>query len=413
MKNLRRDKRDRYSDSESDTESVGRGDVEDAVRARTTKKIEKAVADKDRLKKRRVEEDVPLDEGRRGDGVFYLTFLQMGQGDGAIMSTPRGKTVMIDCGTVSTDGESESARGDGQAILKKDIYLGGGSRIDILILTHPDRDHYSWVEQLTPDNVTFGKVYHSDSLGEYSFAKTRKFLKRHVASRNDIRRVRNNRSGRQLAKVDVPARTADGQIDVLVDGGIRILDEPDCKMTILAAEVPKTHADEIGLDAINAGSVVTLIEVYNEKILIVGDATYSTETFLMDRHRDRIRNLDLLQVGHHGSACTSSLQSFIDLTQPKMAIICAGRAVETNHLPRGEVVWRYHDHLDARADIAEVDAHDVYFWRKHTSRSGFAYEHLNMTVPLQSTGTGRFDYFIDPPRGAPADDGSGDDSEDS
>src|SRR4051795_11468447 len=107
MKRTRSDSRERGELSEADDDPVDRVDVGATVTARMTKKVEKVVADKEKLKLRKVAEDDALDEGTRGDGVFYLTFLQMGQGDGAIMSTPQGKIVMIDCGTVSTDGENE------------------------------------------------------------------------------------------------------------------------------------------------------------------------------------------------------------------------------------------------------------------------------------------------------------------
>ncbi|WP_123665538.1 ComEC/Rec2 family competence protein [Actinocorallia herbida] len=342
--------------------------------------------------------------GTRGDGFFYLTFLAVGQGDCAIMATPEGKILMIDCGTNGTGGRRAETLARCREVVLKPRYMQDTTRVHALILTHPDKDHYYWIPQVFPEGVSFGSIYYSGSFAKYKTGKTARFLRRRCPSA-DRKHVYHYQDDddlpvRTLGGDDVPVRTRPGQVDCLIGDAIRIVDEPHCKISILAAEVPQTHRNDKG-DKVNTFSVVTLIEVFDDRILIVGDATFSTEAYLMARHPAKITDLSLLQVGHHGSVTTSSLPAFVAMTNPAQAVICSAERIETNHLPRREVVDRYLDLMEGRDDtVLEPELHKIYCWQPG-SRGGatrrFHRRKLWTDVPLWSTGTGRFDYVPDKP----------------
>ncbi|GAB1819469.1 ComEC/Rec2 family competence protein [Herbidospora sp. RD11066] len=126
--------------------------------------------------------------------AFYITFIQMGQGDCAIMTTPAGKIIMIDCGSDSMESGREP--GDGNAVRKlaqyrkriadaaqSKLHLIGKDKIDVLIITHPNTDHYNRLADVlfislgedggrkTYNYYPIGTVYHSRAIDAYSGQK--------------------------------------------------------------------------------------------------------------------------------------------------------------------------------------------------------------------------------------------------
>jgi competence protein ComEC len=65
------------------------------------------------------------------------------------------------------------------------------------------------------------------------------------------------------------------------------------------------------------------------RFLLVGDAERAEEDWLLAQHRDELR-ADVLKVGHHGSA-TSSSDSFLAAVHPDVAIISVGLGNKYGH----------------------------------------------------------------------------------
>ncbi len=87
----------------------------------------------------------------------------------------------------------------------------------------------------------------------------------------------------------------------------------------------------------NTASVVGLLHLGEKRLLFMGDAPESIETFLQ-RSEPKIANIDVLKLGHHGSN-TSSSEAFLTYTAPKLALISAGRDNRYGH-PHPEVIAR-------------------------------------------------------------------------
>ncbi|MFI6820063.1 ComEC/Rec2 family competence protein [Micromonospora sp. NPDC050187] len=327
----------------------------------------------------------PAAPGSRGDRKFYARMIKVGQGDCIALSTPRGRFILIDCGSTSREVKETEVDVYTKRVrdcLEDPKFLGAvqttdefglpleipkAQFIDILVFTHSDEDHYNQLASVLADNphrIEVGRVYHSGDFAGYGAAKT--WVYEHIKNEKLIRRVIHNAvdpdqdlddkevaGETTLGGVAVPEADEDTDIDCLDgQGGIRIVAEtdPPCTVTILTAGVSNDYVkDKDAAQGKNRGSVVLLVEVFGKKLLLCGDATRSTEHHLISRgkyaeeNRTRLKGVDIVHVAHHGSNCTSSSLEFVNLLDPKeRALISAGKVgVSTHHLPSRTVVERY------------------------------------------------------------------------
>jgi beta-lactamase superfamily II metal-dependent hydrolase len=153
-----------------------------------------------------------------------------------------------------------------------------------------------------------------------------------------------------LSSADTVGDTADKaawSIDV-VCGNVK-------KITTLES---KDTTDEEGN---NAASLAIIFSLGEHKALLCGDATFSTEHFLVNERAEEISNVQLLMVGHHGSK-NASTQAFIDLVKPKAAVVSC-EFLERQHIhPTGVAVERILDALDEPVSKQLIKAHDLDYW---------------------------------------------------
>jgi len=134
-------------------------------------------------------------------------------------------------------------------------------------------------------------------------------------------------------------------------------------VSIIAGHVPKDlkiKEDKSTPD--NSMSLVTLLEVGGHKALFLGDATLSTEAFLINHQSKFIKNVDFVHVPHHGST-SSSGQQFVNLVKPKQGAQVTNQTAESGYrLPREPVIKRW---LKVLPDID--DDHPYDYWEKKQS----------------------------------------------
>ena len=142
----------------------------------------------------------------------------------------------------------------------------------------------------------------------------------------------------------------------------------DWSISIIAGNVPRNYGGvQDGATADNAKSLITLFQIGDKKALLCGDATFSTEKFLLDAHSKTIANVDLLQIPHHGSAYASS-DAFVKLVNPRAAVISVEFFEHSHHLPRYEdVVSRWKAKVLAHENKRDphenkIDPHDIDYW---------------------------------------------------
>lgn len=79
-----------------------------------------------------------------------------------------------------------------------------------------------------------------------------------------------------------------------------------------------------------------LANIYNNRILLMGDATVANEDLL--RQKYNIPKINILKVGHHGSK-TSTSENFLATIRPEIALISSGKN-NMYRLPHPEILER-------------------------------------------------------------------------
>ena len=76
------------------------------------------------------------------DGKLRVDFLDVGQGDAALVTMPDGTTLLVDGGgRPSFPGSTDAARRIGETVVSEYLWWRGLSEIDYVVATHGDADH--------------------------------------------------------------------------------------------------------------------------------------------------------------------------------------------------------------------------------------------------------------------------------
>ena len=255
----------------------------------------------------------PLSAGLH-DGRLRVDFLDVGQGDSALVTMPDGSTLLIDGGgrpdfRRADDGDAEEferdTRGIGESVVSEYLWHRGLSRIDYVLATHADADHIDGLSDvLRSFNVRAALVARAPS-------DDAEFLRFAAAARD----------------AGVPV--------YLVGRGDRL------RFGAAALEVLWPPAAEADADApsTNNDSIVLRLRLGRRTFLLTGDAEAPAEASLV-RAGDPLA-CDVLKVAHHGSR-TSSTQPFVNAARPALAIISVGQDSPHGH-PHAEVLRRWRD----------------------------------------------------------------------
>lgn len=317
----------------------------------------------------------------RGDGMLRLAVINVGQGDGIIACLPNGKTLMVDGGSTRELPLMTNRELFPPNILVNNsnyIDFDNNQTLDVLILTHPDQDHYNNIDRTLAAELTIAKVYHSARLSDYSAASLSEKIANNLyelaavdrdgkmrVDANKVRELTLNATGCKINNKIVPQGDGIELRDKL--GRLLILDGTnttagsmkDCKVWLLASNVPSFSNAEN--EAKNAGSIVTMIEFGVSRILLTGDARPETAAFLKKQYGDVLVAPSLMQMPHHGSGSSGFTKEFVDWIKPSRTVISAPNGGSRSfHLPALEHLNWYATH----ADISPDGGHIVPCWEK-------------------------------------------------
>lgn len=97
---------------------------------------------------------------------YRITYIDVGQGDATLIQYPfNSHTILIDTG-----------KGTAKYLLEKSLRKNGVNKIDSLIITHNDEDHYGNLEFLRPISSEVIEEKQSDVLGLSEFLSTKKYF---------------------------------------------------------------------------------------------------------------------------------------------------------------------------------------------------------------------------------------------
>lgn len=232
------------------------------------------------------------------DRSLHVYFLDVGQGDGILITTPEGQAILIDGGP----GEGGLAQHLGQRLPFWDRSL------DLMVLTHYHEDHVGGqVEVLRRYRV--GRVL-DVGWGEAgpSYGEWRKLVK-------------------EKGIEYLPAQV--GQVITLGEG---------LRLEVLHPPSPRLKAT--GEDVDNNSAVLRLV-AGQVSFLFTGDLQEEGEAYLVERGM-ALRST-VLKVGHHGSA-TSTSPRLLEAIDPQVAVISVGADNPFGH-PSPEVMERLRERL--------------------------------------------------------------------
>ncbi len=258
--------------------------------------------------------DNPLNEkGYRFDtsitGDYAVHFIDVGQGDSALIEFPDDKVMLIDTG--ENDDEIAST-------LINYIDNLNITTIDYLVLTHTDSDHIGNAPDIFENydvlNVYIPCVY--STYEEENNLMTQDFV------------VKDTKIWRQTME-------AIYNEDCLIEmnyslKGDKIVNEE------YAYEVNfYTPLEEnLGSSDWNSYSPIMMVNIQNMKYLFVGDAGIEDEETFLQAYPKEVRKLifdcNVLKVGHHGSK-TSTSAEFLDAVKPEIAVISVGAVNDYGH----------------------------------------------------------------------------------
>jgi competence protein ComEC len=248
------------------------------------------------------------------DGRLHIDFLDVGQGDAALITFPNGETLLIDGGgkanfnriNAGTEMEPEifepDTRSVGEAVVSEFLWEKGYSQIDYILATHADADHIQGLSDVAKNFRVRAALFGRTQIRDAEFAALFSILQRR--------------------KIEIMTLSRG---DVLTFGEVKV-------------QVLNPPPDDFSDDVSDNNNSLVLRVVYGErKFLLTSDVERETEKKLLDA--PEFLQADVIKVAHHGSR-TSSIKEFVNASKVKVAVVSVGKESPYGH-PHGEVVERW------------------------------------------------------------------------
>ncbi|MDD6800489.1 MAG: ComEC/Rec2 family competence protein [Firmicutes bacterium] len=215
------------------------------------------------------------------DGVLYVHYIDVGQGNAALVKTPEGSVMLIDSGT-------DESKSDLVYYLRK----YGVKTIEFFVLTHPHEDHIGGAPEVFK-NFEVKNVIVPDIISDTT---TFSVLLDSIESEECA-----------VITASYGSETKLGSASFKILGPL-----------------------QIDRDDLNECSIVLRLNFGITGFLFTGDAGEASEERMLSVFSNEEFKADVLCAGHHGSS-SSSTEAFIQAVSPKFAVISCGANNEHGH----------------------------------------------------------------------------------
>ena len=243
-----------------------------------------------------------------------VTFIDVGHGTSVLVELPDGKNMLYDCGSTS------SARFAVNTVSGV-LWHKGINRIDAIVLSHADIDHYSGVAGIN-ERFHVEKVFLSPMMLNSKSPSVGQLLERLESD------------GVEIATV-----TAGDSIEL----------SDHVRTRVLAPEKDGVHGND------NSASLVLSVECYGRTVLLPGDLEKEGMERLLQQAPIAC---DLLMAAHHGSPNSDPVR-FLKWANPKWVAISCG---DKKFSPAAKELFQRSDCMVKRTDsggaISFVVEHD-------------------------------------------------------
>ncbi|MBI1875725.1 MAG: DNA internalization-related competence protein ComEC/Rec2 [Acidobacteria bacterium] len=229
---------------------------------------------------------------------LQATFIDVGQGDSALVRFPGGQAMLVDTGGVVTRSDYDF----GERVLAPALWGLKVTRLERLAVTHGDPDHMGAAPAVVR-NFDVHEIWEGVPVPRH---EPLAMLAEHAAARGIAWRA------------------------LRVGDGLRIA---DARLTLWHPPLPDWERQRVR----NDDSLVMEIVFGDVSLVLTGDIGREVERQLATRMTRA--PLRIVKVPHHGSL-TSSSWEFLSAIRPDVAIFSAGRGNRYGH-PAPEVVERY------------------------------------------------------------------------
>ncbi len=233
--------------------------------------------------------------GATGKAVLRVTFLDVGQGDAALIECPGGPVFLMDAGPKSATFDA------GERVVVPFLQRRGIDSLDFVAISHPHADHAGGLA------AVIGRI--------------------HVARVLAISPCALRAGVREFSHTEIVCRC-----DSVVAGSVLVATK-NLRVVVVYPADPLAKNDP-------AGNMSLILKVQFGKVsfLLTGDAERAEEHEAVMVFGDALQST-VVKAGHHGSN-TSNTQEMLDRVQPRMVVISVGKNNRFNH-PSSSVLERF------------------------------------------------------------------------
>lgn len=226
-------------------------------------------------------------------GTVRVTYMDVGQGDAALIETSDGRTMLIDGGTANDHYDV------GRMVVAPLLWNRGIHRLDTVVATHPQQDHIGGLAFVIR-TFEVGEVWTNGVVRDVPFM-------RHFEDTLIVRGIA------QRAVFE-----SDGELSL-----------GSCKGRVLnPSRILPMEASHLTGKQQNNQSVVVRLECGLATFLFTGDVEKEAEAAMV--HRGGLQRAGVLKVPHHG-ARGSVHEPFLSAVSPDVAIVSVGMGNSYGH----------------------------------------------------------------------------------